>query len=113
MKSESLFALIAGAAAGVTIGLLFAPEKGEETREKIKEAAREGYDKAREFGEKAGQACCEARDKVEDELSSIRELLAAEGTSLKESARKIILEKLDKLEEALSREADHDIKADA
>ena len=50
---------------------------------------------------------------MEDELSSIRELLAAEGTSLKESARKIILEKLDKLEEALSREADHDIKADA
>lgn len=32
--------------------------------------------------------------------------------SLKNS-EKIILEKLDKLEEALSREADHDIKADA
>ncbi|MGM9743379.1 MAG: YtxH domain-containing protein [Candidatus Cryptobacteroides sp.] len=73
MKSESLFALIAGAAAGVAIGLLFAPEKGEETRKKIKEAAKDGYDMAREG----------------------------------------ILEKLEKLEAALTRETDNDIKADA
>ena len=37
MKGDSLFAFVAGAAAGLTLGLLFAPEKGEDTRRKLKE----------------------------------------------------------------------------
>ena len=37
MKGDSLFALIAGAAAGLTLGLLFAPEKGSDLRSRIKE----------------------------------------------------------------------------
>ena len=40
MKGDSFFALIAGAAAGLTLGLLFAPEKGEETRSKIADVLR-------------------------------------------------------------------------
>jgi len=34
-SSKVILALLAGAAAGVVIGLLIAPEKGSETREKI------------------------------------------------------------------------------
>ena len=36
-SSNILTALIAGAAAGAVIGLLFAPDKGTETRKKINE----------------------------------------------------------------------------
>ena len=51
MKSNSLFALLAGAAAGLTLGVLFAPDKGEETRAKIKKAAENGYDDLKEITE--------------------------------------------------------------
>lgn len=35
---NGLLAFLGGAAVGVAVGLLFAPERGEDTREKIKEA---------------------------------------------------------------------------
>ena len=47
MKGDSLFAFVAGAAAGLTLGLLFAPEKGEETRRKLRETAGDAADSAR------------------------------------------------------------------
>lgn len=52
MKGDSLFAFVAGAAAGLTLGLLFAPEKGEETRRKLRETAvvAEGAGQARQDG---------------------------------------------------------------
>ncbi|HHV03259.1 MAG: YtxH domain-containing protein [Bacteroidales bacterium] len=37
MKSSHVFALLGGAVIGATLALLFAPAKGSETREKIKE----------------------------------------------------------------------------
>ena len=39
MKTESFFAMVAGTAFGVAIGLLFAPDKGSETRRKVRETA--------------------------------------------------------------------------
>ena len=71
MKGDSLFALIAGAAAGLTLGLLFAPEKGEDTRRKV--------------------MCT-------DNLKSTLQEQTADFT---EEARARIVEKLDKLEKAL------------
>jgi gas vesicle protein len=39
-KSNTVFALVAGAALGAAIGILYAPESGEKTRKKIKKQAK-------------------------------------------------------------------------
>lgn len=41
-----LLAFVLGAAAGAAVALLYAPAPGEETRQRIKDKAREGRDKA-------------------------------------------------------------------
>jgi gas vesicle protein len=54
MKSgiKVLAAFLAGAAAGATIGLLLAPDKGSETRKKIKEKISDLSEKAKNFTKK-------------------------------------------------------------
>ena len=47
MKANSFFALLTGLAAGAVLGLLFAPESGEKSREKIKKAADDCLSKVR------------------------------------------------------------------
>ena len=109
MKGESFFTFGAGAAIGVTLGVLFAPEKGEVTRKKIKEAAQEGYDTAKE---KASYAYAEAKSKaskLRKDLDDLKEILAEEGKEIKEEARVKLLEKLNKLEKALAKEEAEDI----
>ena len=122
MKGDSFFALIAGAAAGLTLGLLFAPEKGEETRRKVKVAAAEGWD---EFMDAADEGFDKAKETFEDvkegaesatsrmrararlarrDLKNLKETLTDQAGDIKEEARLKILAQLDKLEKALSKE---------
>ena len=124
MKGDSFFALIAGAAAGLTLGLLFAPEKGEETRRKVKVAAAEGWD---EFMDAADDGFDKAKETFEDvkegaesatsrmrararlarrDLKNLKETLTDQAGDLKEEARLKILAQLDKLEKALSKDPD-------
>ena len=124
MKGDSLFALIAGAAAGLTLGLLFAPEKGEETRRKVKAAAAEewdefvdatdeGWEKARETyndvkeGAESATTRLRARARLaRRDLKDLKATLSDQATDLKEEARLKILAQLDKLEKALSKDPD-------
>ena len=124
MKGDSFFALIAGAAAGLTLGLLFAPEKGEETRRKVKVAAAEGWD---EFMDAADEGFGKAKETFQDvkegaesatsrmrararmarrDFNNLKETLADQAGDLKEDARLKILAQLDKLEKALSKDPD-------
>lgn len=97
MKNESLFALIAGAAIGVAAGVLLAPDKGSETRRKIKEAASEGCEIAKAKG-----------SELKKEIDKLKDTLSEEGEHLKESAKEKILEQLTRLEKALAKESDID-----
>ena len=54
---EITVAFVVGAAVGATLGILFAPKSGKETRAIIKE-------KAQEVGEKAGEIFESAKEKV-------------------------------------------------
>lgn len=124
MKGDSFFALIAGAAAGLTLGLLFAPEKGEETRRKVKVAAAEGWD---EFMDAADEGWGKAKETVDDikegaesassrlrarariarrDLKNLKATLADQAADLKEDAREKILEQLERLEKALAKDSD-------
>ena len=124
MKGDSLFALIAGAVAGLTLGLLFAPEKGEETRRKVKAAAAEGWDEfvdATDDGwEKAKETYNDVKEGAESattrlrararlarrDLKDLKATLSDQAVDLKEEARLKILAQLDKLEKALSKDPD-------
>jgi len=104
MKSESLFALIAGAATGVVLGILFAPDKGEETREKIKKAASEGYDNLKDVTEDTAHELHVRARYARKEMNALKKTLAEQGASFKDEAKETILSQLDRLEKALARE---------
>jgi gas vesicle protein len=108
MKGESLFALFAGVAAGLTLGLLFAPESGKETREKVKNAAEDGLDQVKKaYGDVKDQAAdaafeMKARARLaRRDLKDLKETLRDQAGDLKEEAKVKILEKLEQLEDTL------------
>lgn len=65
-----LLGLLAGAAAGAVIGLLFAPEKGSDTRKKI---ASKGNDYKQDLKDKFGNLIDTASEKMESVKSKINE----------------------------------------
>lgn len=49
MKSNTFFALMTGLAAGALLGVLFAPESGENSRKKLKNSVKSRLDELEEF----------------------------------------------------------------
>lgn len=102
MKAESFLSFLAGAAAGTVLGILFAPAPGNETREKLKKAAEEGYDEAKDIaGDVAHDVHVRARY-ARREMNALKKTVSEQAGSLKDDVKSKILEQLDKLEQALS-----------
>ena len=72
-KDGTFLGLMTGLAAGVVLGLLFAPEKGTKTRERLRKMAAEGYEDFKDFIDDEEAAPYEAdpvydaEEKAEDE----------------------------------------------
>lgn len=96
MKGDSLFAFVAGAAAGLTLGLLFAPEKGEDTRRKLEETVGDAVDSARARARLARM-----------ELDDLKAELKDQAEDLKDDVRMKIFERLEKLESALQKDIEY------
>ncbi|MET0637177.1 MAG: YtxH domain-containing protein [Chitinophagaceae bacterium] len=73
-KSKVLIGILGAAAAGVVIGMLLAPEKGKDTRKKIKDTAGDWADSLSGLWQKgkdaAENAYSEAKDKAKQARSS-------------------------------------------
>jgi gas vesicle protein len=80
--SDDAIWFLSGLALGVTVGLLFAPQSGEETRSQLKSAARRGSEKLREQGE-------ELYSKSRDLFDRGREL-ADEASGIFERGRNLV-----------------------
>ena len=96
MKGDSLFAFVAGAAAGLTLGLLFAPEKGEDTRRKLKETVADATDSAKARARLARM-----------ELDNLKAELKDQAEDLKEDVRMKIFERLERLESTLQKDIEY------
>ncbi|MFM2213734.1 MAG: hypothetical protein RL427_997 [Bacteroidota bacterium] len=87
-KDNNLIALLAGAAIGVGLGILFAPDKGSKTREKIKD----NLDDLKE----------EVKTKFNSLEGEAKEKLAKSKDELKETVEELISKSSYKTEEAIS-----------
>jgi len=74
-KSDSVLALLAGAAIGVGIGILFAPDKGSKTREKIKgnldDLKDELKSKFNSVEEEAKQKFSQSKDELKETVDNL------------------------------------------
>lgn len=96
-SGDSILALLAGAAIGVGIGILFAPDKGSKTREKIKDSLDDLKDQAKS---KFGSFEEEAKEKFsqsKEELKETVENLLSKSSHKAEEAISFLEEKLTEL----------------
>ncbi|MES2651058.1 MAG: YtxH domain-containing protein [Bacteroidota bacterium] len=69
-NSKVVIALLAGFAAGAALGLLFAPEKGSETRDKLSQSLKDLGDSIKEKAADEINNLTNLKDKVVDSIKS-------------------------------------------
>ena len=83
-RNKVLLGIVGAAAAGVIVGLLLAPDKGKDTRKKIKKTAGEwadsltqlwakGKDAAEKFADDAKEKARQGKSAAEDKANKIKE----------------------------------------
>lgn len=83
--------VLAGVGAGFTLGVLFAPKSGKETRKNISDATKKGLNYV-------GENLANAKNYIEEKTSDIREALAEKYDELTDE---IISEKVEEIEEEI------------
>ncbi|MXV49650.1 YtxH domain-containing protein [Pedobacter sp. HMF7647] len=69
-NSKVVIALLAGLAAGAALGILFAPEKGTETRDKLNDALKNLGDSIKDTAAEEIEKLAEFKDKVVETIKS-------------------------------------------
>lgn len=64
---------VMGAIAGLAIGFLYAPQPGEETRQRLREEVRKVREQTAEIAEKVEKATAEAKRRAETKMKDIEE----------------------------------------
>ena len=106
MSHKSFFSLLLGLAAGAAIGILYAPDKGKNTREKVKRAAAGNLDDLQEGAENLESEVEDKAQEAKEDLKDLGETLKKKGSEIKEGARALLLRQLDRLETALRKAED-------
>lgn len=88
--SKGLSYFFLGLGVGVAVGLLFAPQSGEETRGLIKNKAQEGGDYLKRRGEEVRESATEALDRGRDLVSRQRDQLTAAIDAGKQAYREAV-----------------------
>jgi gas vesicle protein len=100
-SKKSFFSLLAGLAAGAALGILYAPDKGWKTRARVKKAAANGYDDLKENLGDLGAKVDEKSEEAKETLKNLRETLREKAGEIKEGTRSLLLDQLERLENAL------------
>ncbi|MEI7510368.1 MAG: YtxH domain-containing protein [Flavobacterium sp.] len=96
---NNIIALIAGAAIGVGLGILFAPDKGSKTREKMKEGFDDLKDQAKSKWDTLEEETKEKFSKTKDDLIETVEDLLSNSSYKAEEAITFLEEKLAELKQ--------------
>lgn len=100
-SSKSFFSLLAGLAAGAALGILYAPDKGWKTRARVKKAAGEGYNDVKENLGEMGTKVDDKATEAKETLKSLGDTLREKAGEIKEGTRDLLLQQLERLENAL------------
>ena len=100
-STKSFLSILAGLAAGAAIGILSAPDKGWKTRARVKKAAANGYEDLKENLGDLGTKVDEKTAEATETINNLRDTLREKGSEIKEGTRKLLVEQLERLENAL------------
>lgn len=84
-KSKVLLGILGAAAAGVIVGMLIAPDKGKETRKKLRKTAEDWADSMSHLWSRGKEAADEAAQDIKDKARYAKSAAEEKVNKLKEN----------------------------